>query len=115
MQIFNRQYVCNLIEAVTKRLTAEHIATLLRVCSNEKFHSGPDVIRATVGKLFSKAVLRLLYQKDLFTMGGRGRGSSSVLPVLLCLNMPGILFNIDASCSASTCKLIFVRSLSSLN
>jgi hypothetical protein len=70
MQIFNRQYVCHLTEAVTRGLAADHIATLFRVCSNEKFHSGPAVIQTIVGKLLSKALAWLLYQKDLFTAGG---------------------------------------------
>jgi hypothetical protein len=68
MQIFmDNMYVRNLTEAVTKPCTA----TLLRVCLNGKFHSSPDAVPPTAAKLFSKALLRLLYQKDLFTMGGK--------------------------------------------
>lgn len=51
---------------IRRKLSQSSVLLLYRMCSDGKFHSSPDAV-----PLFSKALLRVLYQKDLFTMGGK--------------------------------------------
>jgi len=51
---------------IWQKLSQSSVLLLYLMCSDGKFHSSPDAV-----PLFSKALLRVLYQKDLFTMGGK--------------------------------------------